>query len=455
MCLKGGKMLQRKANERFIQWKTQKNKKALLVTGARQIGKTHSIREFARSNYKKMLEINFIDTPSAMKIFDSDLDADTLITSLTAFSQEELIPEETIIFFDEIQECPRARTAIKFLVEDGRFDYIESGSLLGVNYKEVPSYPVGFEEVFQMFPLDFEEFCWANGVQKETVSYLKECFDNKKTVTEAVHQKMLQLFRYYVIVGGMPAVVQSFVDTHDIAKSVQIQKDILALYRQDITKYSKNDKERIKDIFDRIPSELNSKNRRFSLADINPNARMNRYESSFMWLADAGVTLPCYNVKELTLPLEPNELRNLMKVFMNDTGLLCAMSIGNIQFDILQGNFEVNMGSIIENVIAQELICNGFKLRYFDRKNLGELDFIIQKNNSLIALEIKSGKDYHRHAALQKILYNEDLDINEGYVFCIGNIEIDGKTTYFPLYMIQFLKQVSLPEKLVVNVDLP
>ena len=253
----------------------------------------------------------------------------------------------------------------------------------------------------------------------------------------------------------MPAVVQSFVDTHDIAKSVQIQKDILALYRQDITKYSKNDKERIKDIFDRIPSELNSKNKRFSLADINPNARMNRYESSFMWLADAGVTLPCYNVKDLTLPLEPNELRNLMKVYMNDTGLLCATSIENIQFDILQGNLEVNMGSIVENVIAQELICNGFKLRYFDRKNLGELDFLIQKDNSLIALEIKSGKDYHRHAALQKIIYNEDWNIKEGYVFCIGNIQVDGKTTYLPLYMIQFLKQTSLPENLIVNVDLP
>lgn len=448
-------MLQRKAIGRFIQWKSAKDKKALLVTGARQIGKTCAIREFARSNYKNLLEINFIDTPSAIKIFDSDLNADTLIPALTAFSQKSLIPGETLIFFDEIQECPRARTAIKFLVEDGRFDYIESGSLLGVNYKEVPSYPVGFEEVYQMFPLDFEEFCWANGVQEETISYLKDCFDCKKTVNEAVHQKMLQLFRYFVIVGGMPAVVQSFVDSHDIAKSVQIQKDIIALYRQDITKYSKNDKNRIKDIFDRIPSELNSKNRRFSLADINSNARMNRYESSFMWLADAGVTLPCYNVKDLHLPLETNELRNLMKVFMNDTGLLCAMSIGNIQFDILQGNLEINMGSIIENLIAQELTSNGFKLRYFDRKNLGELDFLIQKNNKLIVLEIKSGKDYHHHAALQKILYNEEWKIQCAYVFCTGNTEIDGKTTYFPLYMIQFLQQDSLPESLVVNVDLP
>ena len=448
-------MLQRKAIGRFIQWKSAKDKKALLVTGARQIGKTCAIREFARSNYKSLLEINFIDTPSAIKIFDSDLNSDTLIPALTAFSQKSLIPGETLIFFDEIRECPRARTAIKFLVEDGRFDYIESGSLLGVNYKEVPSYPVGFEEVYQMFPLDFEEFCWANGVQEETIAYLKDCFDCKKTVNEAVHQKMLQLFRYFVIVGGMPAVVQSFVDSHDIAKSVQIQKDIIALYRQDITKYSKNDKNRIKDIFDRIPSELNSKNRRFSLADINPNARMNRYESSFMWLADAGVTLPCYNVKDLHLPLETNELRNLMKVFMNDTGLLCAMSIGNIQFDILQGNLEINMGSIIENIIAQELTSNGFKLRYFDRKNLGELDFLIQKNNELIVLEIKSGKNYHHHATLQKILYNEEWKIQSAYVFCIGNTEIDGKTTYFPLYMIQFLQQDSLPGSLVVNVDLP
>lgn len=448
-------MLQRKAINRFLEWKKSDKKNALLVTGARQIGKTHAIRTFAKKNYKTFLEINFIDTPSAMKIFDSDLNVNTLITAITAFSQQELIPGKTLIFLDEIQECPRARTAIKFLVEDGRFDYIESGSLLGVNYKEVPSYPVGFEEVYQMYPLDFEEFCWANGIQNETISYLENCFQNKTPVNEAVHQKMIQLFRYYVIVGGMPAVVQSFVDTHDIAKSLHLQKDIIALYRQDISKYSKNDKERIKDIFDRIPSELNSKNRRFSLADINTNARMNRYESSFMWLADAGVTLPCYNVKELTLPLEPNELRNLMKVFMNDTGLLCAMSIGNIQFEIIQGNLEVNMGSIIENIIAQELTANGFKLRYFDRKNFGEVDFLIQKNSELIALEIKSGKDYHRHAALQNVLNNEGWDITEGNVFCIGNIELNDKITYYPLYMIQFLKQNTMPKSMIVQVDLP
>ena len=448
-------MLERKVFEKFAQWKNSPEKKALLVTGARQIGKTHSIREFARHNYESVLEINFIDTPSAMSAFDGDLEADTIITALTAFSKQPLEPGKSVIFLDEIQECPRARTAIKFLVEDGRFDYIESGSLLGINYKEVPSYPVGFENIIQMFPLDFEEFCWANGVQKETLEYLQKCYDEKTSVIPAVHEKMMQLFRYYVIIGGMPAVVQSFVDNHDVAKTLLIQKDILALYRQDITKYAQKDKPRIKEIFDLIPSELNSKNRRFMLSDINPNARTNRYESSFMWLADAGVTLPCYNLNAPVLPFKTNEQRNLMKVFLNDTGLLCAMSVENVQFEILQGNLEVNMGSILENTIAQLLSTNGFELRYFDKKSFCELDFVIQKNNRVLSLEVKSGKDYHRHPALTKAFTNNEWNLQTAIVICSGNIEINGNITYLPLYMVQFLEPDVLPESLIVNVDLP
>ncbi len=448
-------MLERKVTRRFVEWKNSCGKRALLVTGARQIGKTHAIREFAKKFYASFLEINFIDTPSAISIFDGNLDADTIITSLTAFSKQPLEKGKSLIFFDEIQECPRARTAIKFLVEDRRFDYIESGSLLGVNYKEVPSYPVGFEQAIQMFPMDFEEFCWANGVQKETLFYLQKCYEDLLPVNDAVHQKMLQLFRCYMVVGGMPAVVQNFVDTHDVAKSVRMQKDILALYRQDITKYSKNDKIRIKDIFDRIPSELNSKNHRFMLSDIDKNARMNRYESSFVWLSDAGVTLPCYNVSQPVVPFELNELRNLMKLFLNDTGLLCAMSAGNVQFDILQGNLGINLGSILENLMAQELASHGFSLRYFDRKNLGELDFVIQKGSSALALEIKSGKDFHRHAALDNVMANREWKMEKGLVFCTGNIETAGKIIYLPLYMIQFLMQDEMPESLVVQVDIP
>lgn len=448
-------MLERKVFSKFKKWKDSSEKKALMVTGARQIGKTHAIRAFAHENYKSVLEINFIDTPSAMSAFDGNLDANTIITALTAFSNQPLEPGNTVIFLDEIQECPRARTAIKFLVEDGRFDYIESGSLLGVNYKEVPSYPVGFEHIIQMFPLDFEEFCWANKVQEETIAYIKKCFDEGTLVNETVHQKLMQLFRYYIIVGGMPAVVQTFVDTHDIAKTSIIQKDILALYRQDITKYADKNKERIKEIFDRIPSELNSKTRRFMLADINSNARMERYESSFMWLSDAGVSLPCYNLNAPSIPFKTNELRNLMKIYLNDTGLLCAMTVNNIQFEILQGNLDVNMGSIVENVIAQELVSNGFDLHYFDRKSFCELDFVIQKNNSAVVLEIKSGKDYHRHSALDKALEKEEWNIQNAYIFCAGNIETTENITYLPLYMIQFLKPDELPEELIVKVDIP
>ncbi len=448
-------MLKRKVFERFEQWKNSPEKKALLVTGARQIGKTHAIREFARQNYEFALEINFIDTPSAMSAFEGNLEADTIITALTAFSKQPLEPGKSIIFLDEIQECPRARTAIKFLVEDGRFDYIESGSLLGVNYKEVPSYPVGFENIIQMFPLDFEEFCWANGVQKDTLKYIRKSYEDKTLIMQAVHEKMMQLFKYYVIVGGMPAVVQSFVDNHDVAKTLMIQKDILALYRQDITKYAQKDKPRIKEIFDLIPSELNSKNRRFMLSDISPNARTNRYESSFMWLADAGVTLPCYNLSAPLLPFKTNEQRNLMKVFLNDTGLLCAMSVENVQFEILQGNLEINMGSILENTIAQILTTNGFQLHYFDRKSFCELDFVVQRNNSVLALEVKSGKDYHKHPALTKAISNNEWNLQNAIVFCSGNIEVHGNITYLPLYMAQYLKPAVLPESLIVNVDLP
>ena len=269
-----------------------------MITGARQIGKTFLIREFGRQNYENFVEINFITEPRAASIFTGNLNAETLIMNLTAYLRAPMAPGKTLVFFDEVQECPSARTAMKFLVEDGRFDYIESGSLLGVNYKEVQSYPVGYEETLQMYPMDFEEFVLANGLHAETISHLNECFNKGTSVSDAIHQTMSDLFRYYVIVGGMPAVVQRFVDTHDIGEVLKIQTDILAMYRQDITKYSQNDKIRIKDIFDRIPAELNTQNRRFKLADIRKTARMNRYESSFVWLVDAGVALPCYNITE-------------------------------------------------------------------------------------------------------------------------------------------------------------
>lgn len=446
--------MKREITQDLIKWKNESHKKALLITGARQIGKTYIIRQFGREHYEQFVEINFIENEAAANIFKNAKTAEEIIINITALVAKKLIPGKTLIFFDEIQECPEARTAIKFLVEDGRFDYIESGSLLGVNYKEVKSYPVGFETVYRMYPMNLKEFLVANGVQEETFEYLKSCYEEKIPVSESVHETMTRLFQYYLIVGGMPDVVQIFIDTHDIGCVVETQKNILELYRQDIAKYSEQDKIKIKDIFDRIPAELNEKNKRFILASIQKSARMERYENSFLWLKDAGVAIPCYNVTEPAVPLKISEKHNLFKLFLSDTGLLCAASLENVQYEILQGNLDVNMGSILENMFAQILFSNGFEIRYFDKKNKGEIDFLIQKGKSIIPVEVKSGSAYKEHAALNYVLETEQWNLQEAVVFCKGNIENVQKISYLPWYMSMFLKPDKIERGLIVDVDL-
>ena len=447
-------MLKREIDSRLREWKADKNHKALLLTGARQIGKTYSVRKFAEQEYENFVEINFIENEAEQDIFSDVSNVDMIITNLTAYTGRKLEPGKTLIFLDEIQECPKARTAIKFLVDDGRFDYIESGSLLDVRYKEVKSYPVGYETILQMYPMNFREFLYANGVQESTLEYLEEAYKKVTPVSESVHRTMKQLFQYYVIVGGMPDVVQRFVDTHDIGQVVETQKSILELYRQDISKYALNDKAKIKEIFDRIPSELNDKNKRFVLADISKSARMERYENSFLWLKDAGVALPCYNVTEPTVPLRVNEKHNLFKLFLSDTGLLCAASLENVQFEILKGNLDVNMGSILENTFAQILTANGFSLRYFDKKGKCELDFVVQKGSRIYPLEIKSGKSYKEHAALNYALNGQTWELSEGLVFCEGNVEKEDRIIYYPWYMAMFLKAPRIKRGWTVEVDL-
>lgn len=447
-------MLKRTIEQELLSWKNEKNHKALLITGARQIGKTYIIRQFARENYENFIELNFIVNESAKMIFENVADVDMIITNLTAFTGKKLVPGKTLIFLDEIQECPEARTAIKFLVDDGRYDYIESGSLLGVRYKEVKSYPVGYETILQMYPLSFKEFILANGVDDEVIRYLQKSYENRTPVSTSIHQTMIQLFRYYMIVGGMPDVVQRFVDTHDIGQVIEIQRSILELYRQDISKYALNDKAKIKEIYDSIPEELNDKNKRFVLSKISRSARMERYENSFLWLRDAGVALPCYNINEPVVPLKINEKHNLFKLFMADTGLLCAASLENVQFEILKGNLDVNMGSIMENIFAQILTANGFQLRYFDKKGKCELDFVIQKGNEICPLEIKSGNSYKSHAALAYALKKENWNISKGYVFCNGNIEETQEVLYLPWYMSMFFVQDKIEKGYIVDVDL-
>ncbi|MBT1175051.1 ATP-binding protein [Bifidobacterium sp. LC6] len=449
-------MLYRKAWDRLLKWKTNSaSSHALMLTGARQIGKTTLVREFAKQHYKYFAELNFLTDPKASMIFNGPLDAQTIIANLTAYLRKPLGSGNTLVLFDEIQECPRARTAIKFLVEDGRFDYIETGSLLGVRVKEVPSYPVGFEEQYRMFPMDFEEFCLANGVQPETIDLLHEHFRTKRPINDSMHETMMRLFQLYVVVGGMPEVVQRYVDTHDIAQVSQLQRDILALYRLDIAQYSsKADHTKIRAIFDAIPSQLDDRNRRFVLADLNKNARQNRYASSFLWLADAGVALPCYNVSSPTAPLEANEKHSLFKLFMNDTGLLCSALMSNVQFALLQGELDMNLGSIAENVVAQELTAHGFTTHYFDAKRYGEVDFVVQSGTEIIPIEVKSGNDWTRYKALNNILAVDEWGIKQAQVLCKGNIRQDGPITYMPLYMTMFLKPERLPASMPFTVDL-
>ena len=317
-------MLYRKAYDRLLTWKGQPKRKALCIMGARQIGKTTLIRQFGKEQYSCFVEINFITDTDATKIFAGNLDANTIITNLTAYTRKPMIPGNTLVLLDEIQACPNARTAIKFLVEDGRFDYIESGSLLGVRHKEVRSYPVGFEELYQMYPMDLEEYLWANGVQKSTIQYLKDCYETGTPVTDAIHQTMCKLLYSYIVVGGMPDVVQTYVNTHDIAQVIARQTEILELYRLDIAQYTQgSEKVKVRAIFDSIPSQLNDKKRRFVLAALDPNGRQLRYADSFNWLADAGVALPCYNVEEPQPPLMLNEKRNLF--FFTEIYKLCDL----------------------------------------------------------------------------------------------------------------------------------
>ena len=448
-------MLQRKAYQKLLDWKNNRNHKALAIFGARQIGKTTLIRKFGDENYACFVEINFVTDPKAAEIFSGALDANTIITSLTAYTRKPMDPGKTLIFLDEVQECPNARTAIKFLVEDGRFDYVESGSLLGTKFKKVKSFPVGFEEIYQMYPMDFEEFLWANGVPDDTIQYLQMCYKNKKAVLPSVHDTMCKLFYSYIVVGGMPDVVQTYVDTHDIGKVTALQESLLAQYRQDISQYAEeSDKMKIKAIFDAIPAQLNDKNRRFYVNALNPAARMNRYENSFKWLDDAGVALPTYNVLEPQMPLKLNMKHSLFKLFMNDVGLLCAACMDNIQFDLLNGRLEVNMGSVLENVVAQQLKANGYELYYYDSSRHGEVDFVISGGVQTRLVEVKSGNDYKRHKAMDNVMAVDAWKFQDGIVLCRGNVAEEDGVLYLPWYMMMFVCPEKVPQGLIYQVDL-
>lgn len=446
-------MLERRIKQEIRDFLDSDRKEALMVTGARQVGKTYIIRECAKEIYKNIVEINFVENQQAVKLFENITGSKDILLRLSALTDVPMIPGETLVFFDEVQECPEIVTAIKFLVEDGQYRYILSGSLLGVELKDIRSVPVGYLSILEMYPLDFREFCEANRVSQTVMDKLKECFEKKQPVDELIHEKMMELFRLYLIVGGMPAVVDAYIRTNNLKEVLRIQQGIVQLYYKDIAKYDKDNKLYLDEIFSLIPSELNNKNKRFIMKDLNENFRFSRYENSFIWLKEAGVALPVYCVQEPEIPLLLSKSTNLFKLFLSDVGLLASMYVDGLQLKILSREKDINFGAIYENVAVQELKAHGFELYYFNSKKQGELDFVIEYKGNVLPLEIKSGKAYTRHNALDNVLKDERYAIPQALVFCNENISTVDKIVYLPIYMIGFLENEKIDEY-IYTIDL-
>lgn len=433
-------MLERKIYKRIEQFlKTES--KALLITGARQTGKTFAVREVGKRCFDNFVEINFIEKPEAIGIFNNADNVADILRRLSLIVQRRLVAGKTLVFLDEVQECPNIITAIKFLVEEGSYRYIMSGSLLGVTLKDVRSIPVGYMKTEQMFPLDFEEFACAIGISEGIFASLKHAWEEREPVDNFVHEKMMEIFRLYLVVGGMPEAVNKYIASNNLRDVVDVQHDIVNLYKKDIAKYDPTHKLYIEEIFNLIPPELNDKNKRFILKRMNEHFKFDRYENSFLWLADAGVALPTYNVEEPKMPLLLSRSRNLFKLFMNDVGLLSSQYSDGIQLRIINGDKSLNYGSVYENVVAQELRAHGFDLYYFNSKRQGELDFVVEKNGKILPIEVKSGKDYERHNALSNVMRTPEYAIDQALVLGNTNLKTQGNVTYTPIYMVMFLQK--------------
>jgi len=439
--------------DKYIDNHYNTSKNALLLTGTRQTGKTFAIRKYAERKGLDLLEINFLENPDASLIF-KDSNTKDILLRLSAYAHRQLKTSKTLIFFDEIQKCPEVVTMIKFLVDEGSFKYALSGSLLGVELNDVRSVPVGYMNIKEVFPLDLQEFVKAIGISDEIIKHIKDAWEQRKAVDEVIHNKLMKLVQLYLIVGGMPAAVQCYIDTNDIYAVQQKQKEIIALYRWDISQYDFNRKLYIREIFDMIPSELNAKNKRFILKNLNEHGRFSRYEDSFLWLKDAGVALPTYNAETPAPPLKLNSQRNLFKLFQNDVGLLASQYADGTALRILSGEVSINYGAIYENLVAQELKSHGYNLYFFNSKRLGELDFLLEHDADIIPIEVKSGKDYERHNALKNVMQTAEYALRKAFVLCNSNLSIKGNIIYAPIYMLMFIKRNTINSPLIYKIDL-
>ena len=377
-----------------------------------------------------------------------------LLARLSLFTKQKLIKRDTLIFFDEVQICPEVITYIKFLVDEGSYNYILSGSLLGIEINDLRSVPVGYLTIKRMFPLTFREFALNLGLNSSILENLETSFKEKKPVDDFIHKKMMELFRVYLVVGGMPAAVNRYIETNNLNEVIDIQNQIVNLYKKDITQYDKNNKLAIAQIFELIAPQLNSQNKRFIIKNIKSGVKFDRYENSFLWLKDAGFALPVYNVETPKIPLKLSKSRSLFKLFMSDVGLLASEYSQGIQLKIISGDDKLNYGAIFENYIAQELTACEHDLYYYNNKKRGELDFLIEYDGEVLPIEVKSGKDYKVHRALSNIMDCGEFNLNRALIFNNSNLKVEGKLTYAPIYMAMFLKQEIKDEDSIYKIDL-
>jgi len=457
-------MLKRKIETYLANWRMSEDRKPLVIKGIRQCGKTYIVQKFAKENYDNVVYMNFILEPDKKSAFTGNIDVDTIILNLSALIPgSRFVSDKTCIILDEIQECKEARTALKSFHIDGRFDVIATGSLLGVrgygqsNKKKEEegqdSIPVGYETVIDMYPLDFEEFLWANGINESVINSVKSCFENESAVPDGIHKAMMELLYRYVIVGGLPEVVNTFLETKNIELIYKVQRNLVAEYEEDMIKYADDaDKAHIRECFESIPKQLTKENKKFQYSVVKRGGRASQYVGSIQWLEDAGIVQRCYNTTITELPLDGNSVKDCFKVYTTDIGILMAMLDYGTQADILKGNLLGYKGAIFENLMADFLHKSGQRLYYFHKDSGLELDFLVRFKGECVVLEVKAKTG--KTKSMNTVLKNENVyHVNNAIRLGSYNVGREGKILTIPLYM-GFLVQDKLTDTVIPDIDL-
>lgn len=424
------------------------SKKILIIDGARQVGKTFIVRRVAEQLFPNFVEINMVEDFNGDKLFSEVKTTEDFYLELSAVAGSKLgSKKDTIIFIDEIQQYPDLLTLLKFLKDEDRFTYIASGSLLGVTLANTTSIPMGSIRKIRMYPLDFEEFLIANGFNKFAIETIRNKFINLESLDENLHNRLMDLFRKYLLVGGLPDVVNTYLATHNIKLVRELQSEIHEYYKADASKYDKEHKLKISRIYDLIPSNLENKKKRLVVKDIEDKkgSRFSAYADEFDYLINAGISLEVKAISNPVYPLKSSETKNLLKLYLNDVGLLTNILYGTNIHAVLDDKKSINLGSVYENVVASELIAHGYELYYYDNRLKGEVDYLIDNYNNLCTLpiEVKSGKDYTLHSALNKFLSNNEYKIKNGYVLSNERVVYEkNKVIYLPIYYIMFIENI-------------